>query len=62
VRGWRYEWLCAHGAKPDRPEPLRRPWEHALEVEAPRMSSREELRSFFKGEAAGTTKVIVSQG
>jgi len=26
------------------------------------MSSREELRSFFKGEAAGTTKVIVSQG
>jgi len=26
------------------------------------MSSREERRSFFKGETAGTTKVIVSQG
>jgi hypothetical protein len=61
VRLWRHEWLIAHGAKPDELQALRRPWEQTLEVERPRMSSREEMRSFFKGEVSGTTKVIVSQ-
>lgn len=66
---WRYEWLLANTLAKDRdkiPEPIlaQHPWEEPepeREPERPRMSSREEMRAFFKG-GDGSTKVVVSAG
>lgn len=67
LQTWRYEWLLAHTLKQDQgkiPEPVlvRRPWEETGaapdgEPERPRMSTRDEIRAFFRGES---TQVVVS--